>query len=132
MARRKQRDHMVLRTFVTAAIGNVDQDNLQDATVPGPDATLLQATFTTKTAGATTGTFSVAVTYEEATPVTIGAASAGTFIDADAVAGIIHGTMEIDGKVAGDKTGEHIGITTVKTGTVSTGVVLIVQLLWQL
>ena len=132
MARRRQRDNIVVQSVVTAALGDTDQSTPIDLSVPGPDCTLLQAIFTTKTAGATTGTFSVQMDYDESSPVTIGAASAITLIDADAIAGEVHGTMEIDTKVAGDKTGERLGVTSVKTGTVSTGVVFILTLVWQL
>ena len=127
---RRTRPNMVMQTF-TVACGASDADNLVDAMVPGPQATLLQATALTKTAGTGTGTFSLQVKYEEATPVALGAATATTFINADGAAGTIHGSFQPNALVL-NKEGEHLNITTVKTGTVSADATLIVQLLWQL
>ena len=121
---------MVMQTF-TVACGATDQDNLVDAMVPSPYATLLQVTALTKTAGVGTGTFSLQIFYEEATPVAIGAATAVTFVNADGAAGTIHGSFQPNATVVG-KEGEHINVTTVKTGTVSSDATLILQLLWQL
>lgn len=127
---RRLRPNLVLQTF-TVACGATDQNNLVDALVPGPAATLLNVTATTKTAGTGTGTFSLQVLYEEATPVAIGAATATTFVNADGAAGTIHGSFQPMTTVK-DKEGEHLNITTVKTGTVSGDATLIIQLLWQL
>lgn len=125
---RRTRPNLVMQTF-TIACGATDADNLVDALVPGPSATLLNVTATTKTAGTGTGTFSLQVMYEEATPVAIGAATAVTFINADGAAGTIHGSFQPNATVT-NKEGEHINITTVKSGTVSGNATLIIQLLW--
>ena len=127
---RRQRPNLVMQTVVIAC-GASDADNLVDALVPGPAATLLNVTATTKTAGTGTGTFSLQIFYEEATPVAIGAATAVTFVNADGVAGTIHGSFQPNATVIG-KEGEHINVTTVKTGTVSGNATLILQLLWSL
>ncbi len=120
------------RQEIALACGATDADNLVDLTVPSPAATLLQISATTKTAGVGTGTFGLQVKYEEATPVAIGAASATTFIDADAVAGTIHGTFSPGGAAVLNKEGEHLNISTVKAGTVTGNATLLIALLWQL
>ena len=127
---RRHRPNMVMQT-VLATCGASDADNLVDALVPGPSATLLNVTATTKTAGTGTGTFGLQIKYEEATPVAIGDATAVTFINADGAAGTIHGSFQPNATVVG-KEGEHINITTVKTGSVTGDAVLILQLLWSL
>jgi hypothetical protein len=83
---------------------------------------------TTKTAGATTGTFTATLKSGLAGIGTTTCADAIT-VDADAVAGTYHGSGE--GISSGLlQEGDRLSITTVKTGTVSTGVVLIVAVVW--
>ena len=131
---RTQRPNMIVQNLLTTAIGSTDTTTLFDLVVPGPYATLVQVTATTKTAGATTGTFSLQIMTgaADAGTTAVGDASAGTFIDADAVAGTPHGSFKPNGNVGSAAEGQHIGIKTVKTGTVSTGAVLLLQLFWQL
>jgi len=117
-----------------ATVGAADADNLVDAVVPGDNCRLLGGTVTTKTAGTGTGTFSIKIMYEEATPVAVNAATATTYIDADAVAGVIHGAGVglPGGEFIKGKWGEHLNVTTVKAGTVSGNAVLLISLLWEL
>src|SRR6267142_2690027 len=119
----------VQQNFIVAC-GSVDQNNPVDATVPCDGIQLVQATFTTKTAGTGTGTFSVKVTYG-GTPTDLSPASSATFIDADAVAGTYHGTLNGFPQVQGSE-GARLGISTVKTGTVSADATLIVGLIWRM
>jgi hypothetical protein len=130
---RIRRAHAVNQTFVVTC-GASNADNLVDAVVPGDRCKLLGGTVTTKTAGTGTGSFSVQIKYEEATPVAVNAATATTYVDADAAAGTIHGsgTRLVGGDFIDGKWGEHLNVTTVKTGTVSGDAVLIVNLLWEL
>jgi len=121
----------VIQNILTAAIGATDQTTLIDAVVPGPNATLVQASYTTKTVGATTGTFSVQVMRGEAGTTAISAPTATTFIDADAAVGTVHGQHD-GGPTDGAAEGQHLGIKTVKAGTVSTGVIFIITLTWAL
>lgn len=129
MARMSHKGDIVVQTVLTAAIGDVDQTNLIDAVVPAPNATLRQASFTTKTAGATTGTFSVQIMRGPAGATAVSAASSATFIDADAVSGTVHGQL-LGGPTDNSAEGDRLAIKTVKTGTVSTGVILLVVLTW--
>lgn len=131
---RQIRPNMVIQEILTTAIGDSDATTLFDAVVPGNGATLVQVIATQKTAGGTTGTFSIQVMTgaADAKNVAVGDASAVTFIDADAVAGTVHGSFRPNGKVAIDAEGQHLAIKTVKTGTVSSGAVLLLSLLWQL
>lgn len=129
---RLHRPNIVVQTFTVAA-GATDQNNPVDALVPGPGATLLEAAYTTKTAGTGTGTFSVRV--KAGATDFLGVASATTFIDADAAAGVHHGVQAALNAPVGTGTaveGARLGITTVKAGTVSADATLIVQLKWQL
>lgn len=120
---------VVIQTILTTAIGDVDQTNLIDAVVPGPNATLRQASYTTKTVGATTGTFSVQIMRGPAGATAVSAATATTFIDADAVVGTVHGQHD-GGPTDNAAEGDRLAIKTVKAGTVSTGVVMLVVLTW--
>jgi len=120
---------VITQNTVTLAIGDVDQTNLLDLVVPGPNAVLRQASFTTKTAGATTGTFSVQIMRGPAGAVAISAPSAATFIDADLVTGTIQGQLD-GGPTDGAAEGDRLAIKTVKTGTVSTGVIMLVTFIW--
>jgi hypothetical protein len=131
---RIQRPNLWVQQILTTAIGSSDATTLFDIIVPGDYATLVAVVATQKTAGATTGTFSIQIMAgaADAANVAIGDASSGTFIDADAVAGTVHGLFKPNGRAVSDAMGQHIGIKTVKTGTVSTGAVLLLQLFWQL
>jgi hypothetical protein len=131
---RIQRPNIVIQPILTTAIGNTDTTTLFDAIVPGDRATLVQVLATQKTAGGTTGTFSIQIMTgaADAGTTAVGDASAVTFIDADAVAGTVHGTFKPNGNVGADTQGQHIGIKTVKTGTVSSGAVLLLILFWQI
>jgi hypothetical protein len=131
MARKDITGSTFVQTILTTAIGDVDTTTMFDAVVPGPNAYLRQASYTTKTAGATTGTFSVQVMRGPAGATAISPATAVTFIDADAATGIIHGQHD-GGPTDGSAEGDRIGIKTVKTGTVSTGVVMLIALTWKL
>jgi hypothetical protein len=119
------------QTFALAC-GASDADNLVDAMVPSEAATLLSVRALQKTAGGTTGTFSIQVKVGESSPVALGPASAATFIDADAVAGTVHGELEVNAQPGAAAVGKHINISTVKTGTVSSNATIIFQLLWSL
>lgn len=124
------RTNTITQTF-TLACGASDADNLVDFTVPSPGATLLQINATQKTAGTGTGTFGLQAKYGEASPTAIGAASATTFVDADAVAGTIHGQIFVNSQVLGAE-GQHLNISTVKAGSVTGNATLILTLLWAL
>lgn len=131
MARKLRNSNLVSQTF-TLACGASDADNLVDAIVPSPNATLLQVTATTKTAGTGTGTFGLQVKYGESTPTAVGDASATTFINADGAAGTIHGSFTPNAAAVKGQEGAHLNISTVKAGTVSGNATLIIMLLWQL
>lgn len=119
----------VVQTILTAAIGDVDQTNLIDAVVPGPNATLRQACFTTKTAGVGGGTFGVQIMRGPAGATTVSPATATTFILSTAATGTVHGQFD-GGPTDSSAEGDRLAIKTVKSGTVSTGVVLLVVLTW--
>jgi type 1 fimbria pilin len=121
----------MIRQEIALACGASDADNLVDLTVPSPNAELLQIGATTKTAGTGTGTFGLQVKYGEAAAVAIGAASAVTFIDADAAAGTVHGQFSVKTSVK-DQEGKHLNIATVKSGTVSANATLLISLLWRI
>lgn len=129
MARQGGKLRKIIHQNITLACGASDADNLVDLVVPSPNAELLQIGATQKTAGGTTGTFSLQVKYGETSPVAIGAATAVTFIDADAVAGTVHGQFAIKASVK-DQEGKHLNISTVKTGTVSSNATLLLDLVW--
>jgi hypothetical protein len=128
---RNLRRHVVIQTYLTPAIGDVDQTNLIDLTVPGPNAQLLQVSYTTKTAGATTGTFGVQIMRGPAGATAVSLATATTFIDADAVTGTVLG-QHPGGTTSATAEGDRLAIKTVKAGTVSTGVIMMVTLTWSL
>lgn len=120
----------IIRQEIALACGASDADNLVDLTVPSPNAELLQISATTKTAGTGTGTFGLQVKYGESSPVAIGAASATSFIDADAAAGTVHGQFAVKDEVANQE-GKHLNISTVKSGTVSANATLLISLMWR-
>src|ERR1041385_5645783 len=99
--------------YVALAAGASDADNLIDATVPSDNCTLVNVLVTQKTAGTGTGTFSIQLKYGESSPTAIGSATATTFIDADAVAGTVHGTYTVNANVR-NSAGKHLNISTVK------------------
>lgn len=117
---------------VALACGASDADNLVDLVAPGPYASLLRISATTKTAGTGTGTFSLQVKVGESTPAALGAATAATFIDADAVAGTVHGDFLVQARIAAGDEYKHLNVSTVKTGTVSGNATLLIELVWQL
>lgn len=134
---RLQRPNMIVQNITTAAIGDVDQTNKIDLVVPCDNATLVQISATTKTAGVGAGTFSLQVMAgaSDAVNVAVGPATSATFILAAAVAGIVHGSAFINGFPTQGATGaggQHLGLKTVKTGAVTTGAVLMIQLFWQI
>jgi hypothetical protein len=128
MARRSGK--RIIHQTVVLACGAADADNLVDLVVPSPGCELLQIGATQKTAGGTTGTFSLQVKYGESSPVAIGLATALTFIDADAVAGVVHGQFAVNSTLLGQE-GKHLNISTVKSGTVSSNATLIIVLVWR-
>jgi len=123
---------MVVQNILTNALGASDATNLIDAVVPGANATLVQVSYTTKTVGTTTGTFGVQIMSgaADAGTTALSDATATTFIDVDAAAGTVHG-QHVGNSTRGVE-GEHLAIKTVKTGTVTLGVVMLVELIWQL
>jgi len=127
MARFVQR--RVFHQNTTVACGATDQNNPIDLLVPSPNCTALEVTVTTKTAGTGTGTFSIQLTYG-GTPTVVGLASATSFIDADAAAGTVHGSLSIRASIK-DNEGARLGIKTVKSGTVSADATLILDFTWK-
>lgn len=123
------RDNTITDTIVLAA-GASDADNLVDSTVPSDNCTLVNVLVTQKTAGTGTGTFSIQLKYGESSPTAIGSASSATFIDADAVAGTIHGTYTVNTNVR-NSAGKHLNISTVKTGSVTGNATCIYRVTWQ-
>lgn len=128
---RRQRPHTVLQT-ATVACGATDQNNNLSLCVPGPNATLLHAQFFQVGQGTGAGTFSVRV--KAGTTDFLGPASSSTFITANAAVSTYHGVLDIDTPVGTGTAveGARLGITTVKTGSVTADATLGVQLLWQL
>jgi len=114
---------------VTAAIGDTDQLNVIDLVVPNDKAYVVAWSLTTKTAGVGSGgTFTGTLKSGLAGAGTTTVADVITF-DADAVAGTYHGSGE-GIPSAQLQEGDRLSITTVKTGTVSTGAVLIANIVW--
>lgn len=112
-------------TDTTTSVGNLALTSNVFVQVPMPNLTLLGMFLNTKVVGATTGTFSV---QGVAGSVPITAATATTFIDADAavsssyyVEGINHAPLA---------QGDILKIATVKAGTVSTGVTFEVKFIF--
>jgi len=130
MARKAISGTCVTQTTTTlAAIGAADATTAIDLVVPGPNATLRQAGFTIKTNSADTGTFGVQIMRGVAGATAISPATATTFIDADAANNTFAGAID-GGPTDGGAEGERLWIKTVKAGTVATGDVLIVNLVW--
>lgn len=131
MARRSGNEPSYLNQTISVACGAADADNLVDLVVPCQGATVAQVSATTKTAGTGTGTFGLQIKQGESSPTALTPATAVTFIDADAVAGTIHGSFSGDGLSAGTE-GSHINISTVKTGTVSGNATLLLSIIWRI
>ncbi len=118
----------------SVACGAADASNLilgPDATAsvalvtPFDNLTFLGAVIVQRVAGTGTGTFSVRID-SGTTPVS--ETSAGTLIDADAVAGTYQGY--VDGMGNCGTIGTQLKLTTVKTGTVSGNATLAVTLMF--
>jgi hypothetical protein len=124
MARRQRIVYSSSSTIVTAAVGDVDQGNVLDMVAPSEGAQVDHWSLTTKTAGATTGTFTGQLK-DGTTTLT----AANITVDADAAAGVVHGTGTGNGGAC-IAAGNRITLTTLKTGTVSTGAVLLVYVAW--
>lgn len=130
---RLQRPNMIMQTLLTTAIGASDATTLFDLTVPCDNASLIMVQATQKTAGTGAGTFSIQVMTgaADAGTTAVGSASTATFITAAAAAGTVHGSFFPQSQGLNLVGGQHLAIKTVKTGTVSAGAVLILNLFWQ-
>lgn len=125
MARKSGLNPQLLhQMLLTGEVGATDTDYALDAVVPCAGAVLKQMTVVTKTAGATTGTFTLVL---QAGDVTV---SQTATVDADGAAGVVHASV---GGIQGIKIAEGavLELATVKTGTVSTGAILWISLLWE-
>lgn len=132
MSRAQRPGHNLIIQNVTLACGASDADNLVDLVVPGPAAELIRVSATQKTAGTGTGTFSLQVKIGESSPTAVGAASSATFIDADAVAGTVHGDFFPQAGTTSADQYKHINVSTVKTGTVSGNATLLLTFTWEI
>ena len=124
---RLQRPYMAVTEFVTPELGASDATTVMNTVgcvVPEAGARIARVTATTHTVGATTGTFTIQI-LAGATALT----AAGITIDADGAEGVVHGQMAGNG-VAVPTHGTKLGIATVKTGTVSTGAILHITIVW--
>lgn len=129
MARRR-REFSATTQFLTVAVGASDTTTITitaGALIPHDGARIDKVWATTGTAGVGSGgTFTIQL-LDGATALT----AAGITVDADAAAGTVHGSMEGNGTQAATG-GGPLGIATVKTGTVSTGAILQICILWQM
>lgn len=127
---RRQRQYMVTSQFITVTTTGESDTTLTILTaggqIPFAGARIDTVWATQAVVGGTTGTFTIQI-MDGAVALT----PAGITIDADAAAGVIHGSMRGNG-VAAVNGGGQVGVATVKTGTVSDGPVLQITILWQM
>ena len=126
---RRQRAFSATTQFLTVAIGDSDATTVTitgGALIPHDGARIDKVWATTGVAGVGTGTFTIQI-LDGAVALT----AAGITINADGAAGTIHGSMLGNGVIAVNG-GGPLGIATVKTGTVSTGAILQICILWQM
>ena len=129
---RVQRPNIVIQNILTTALGASDATTLQDFTIPSDNATLVQIAATTKTAGVGSGSFTLQVMSGAADAANVAIGPAALVITAASAAGTVQGSAILATTVAVGAGGQHLALKTVKTGTVSTGVVMLVTLFWQI
>lgn len=120
--------HPITTTHISLACGATDQTNVTNATCPHPNAQLLQAAVTQQVAGGTTGTFGIEI---KSGSTSLIPATATSYIDADAVAGTIHGVLTATKGITLSE-GALISVATVKNGTVSSNATLAICLTWRI
>ena len=131
---RHQRDFQPMMTVTTAAIGATDTATVIDLVAPFAGARIDQFSVTSKTAGVGTGsgTYNIVeilgVT-STVTSTTYAALTGNLTVDADAVTGYVHGAASGNGTQCA-VAGNRLAIVSTKTGTFSTGIVAIVNVLW--
>lgn len=129
MARKQQGNYIQV---IDVQAGDVDQDTSAatlagvSAHVPTDGAVLQNVRFIQRVAGVGTGTIAAFI---KAGTQTVSSTIAA--IDADAAAEVVHGQVDGQKPATVLTSSDILKVTTVKTGTVSTGATLSITLLWK-